>query len=80
MIALLWALIAPLPMTAMAQSGIDSGVITDQSASTAQLAIDEVLARIEATHFLFRATEIELSKAQAKILKSLRAWEPKDKK
>jgi hypothetical protein len=36
-----------------------------------------VLARIELTHPLLRATGVERTQARAKILKALGAWEPK---
>jgi outer membrane protein TolC len=41
------------------------------------LTIEEVLARIELTHPLLRATGLYRAEARAKVLKSLGAWEPK---
>jgi outer membrane protein TolC len=43
---------------------------------TAPLTIEEVLARIELTHPLLKATGVERKQARAKILKALGAWEP----
>lgn len=48
-----------------------------QSTRTAPLTIEEVLARIELTHPLLRATGLERTRARAKVLKALGAWEPK---
>lgn len=76
MITLLWALILPLPMTTMAQSVIDSHVVKAQSTRSALSTIDEVLARIELTYPLLRATGVERTEARAKILKNFRAWKP----
>jgi outer membrane protein TolC len=48
-----------------------------QSTRSAPLTIEEVLARIELTHPLLRATGLEREQARAKVLKALGAWEPK---
>ena len=66
-----------VPVTALAQPVLDSSVVQAQSARTAPLTIEEVLARIELTHPLLRATGLERTQARAKILKALGAWEPK---
>ncbi len=76
MIALLLAILTLLPMTALAEPRIDSSAVQAQSTRTALLTIDEVLARIELTHPLLQATGAERTKARAKILKALGAWEP----
>ena len=76
MIALVLALVTLLPMTALAEPVIDSRTVQAQSTRTAPLTIDEVLARIELTHPLLQATGAERTKARAKILKALAAWEP----
>jgi outer membrane protein TolC len=75
-IALVLALVTLLPMTALAEPVSDSKAGQAQSTRTAPLTIDEVLARIELTHPLLRATGAERQKARAKILKALGAWEP----
>ncbi len=81
MIALLFIMLVLLPVTTMAESGtapvIDHGTVQAQSTRTEALTIDEVLARIELTHPLLRATGVERMQARAKILKALGAWEPK---
>ncbi|MGQ0554721.1 MAG: TolC family protein [Nitrospiraceae bacterium] len=79
MIALVLALVALLPMTALAEPVHDSSALKAQSARTAPLSISEVLARIELTHPLLQATGAERMKARAKILKALGAWEPQFK-
>jgi len=79
MIALVLAVVTLLPMTALAEPVIDSRAVQAQSTRTAPLTIGEVLARIELTHPLLRAMGAERSKARAKILKALGAWEPKVK-
>ena len=56
---------------------LDSSVLQAQSTRTAPLTIEEVLARIELTHPLLKATGLERAQARAKILKALGAWEPK---
>ena len=79
MIALVLAILALLPMTALAEPVIDSSAVQAQSARTAPLGISEVLARIELTHPLLQAMGAERTKARAKILKALGAWEPQIK-
>ncbi len=79
MVALVLALVVILPMTAMAEPVIDSGSMKAQSTRTEPLTIGEVLARIELTHPLLQATGAERTKARAKILKALGAWEPQVK-
>jgi len=76
MVALVLALVAILPMTAMAEPVIDSSAVKALSTRTEPLSIGEVLARIELTHPLLRAAGAERTKARAKILKALAAWEP----
>jgi len=66
-----------VPATALADPVIDSSVVQAQSTRTAPLTIEEVLARIELTHPLLKATGLERAQARAKILKALGAWEPK---
>jgi outer membrane protein TolC len=63
--------------TALAGPVHDSSAVKAQAARTAPLTIEEVLARIELTHPLLRATGLERTQARAKILKALGAWEPK---
>jgi outer membrane protein TolC len=81
MIALLFVILGLLPVTTMAEPGaapvIDHSAVKAQSTRTEPLTIDEVLARIELTHPLLRATGVERMQARAKILKALSAWEPK---
>ncbi|MBH0209664.1 MAG: hypothetical protein HP495_14330, partial [Nitrospira sp.] len=79
MIALVLALLALLPMTALAEPVSDSKTVQTQSARTEPLGISEVLSRIELTHPLLRAMGAERQKARAKILKALGAWEPQVK-
>ncbi|HEU5091314.1 MAG TPA: hypothetical protein VFT30_01430, partial [Nitrospira sp.] len=79
MIALVLAMVTLLPMTALAEPIQDSSALNAQSTRTAPLTIGEVLARIELTHPLLRAMGAERSKARAKILKALGAWEPQIK-
>jgi outer membrane protein TolC len=62
--------------TALAGPVHDSSAVKAQAARTAPLTIEEVLARIELTHPLLRATGLERTQARAKILKALGAWEP----
>ena len=76
MIALVLALATLLPMTALAEPVSDSKTTRTQSARTEPLTIGEVLARIELTHPLLRATGAERAKARGRILKALSAWEP----
>lgn len=66
-----------VPAIALAESVIDSRAVQVQSTRTAPLTIEEVLARIELTHPLLRATGLERAQARAKILKAMGAWEPK---
>ncbi|MCS6897168.1 MAG: hypothetical protein NZM29_04280, partial [Nitrospira sp.] len=76
MIALLLVVLILWPMIALAEpvSNTRSGQV--QATRTAPLTIEEVLARIELTHPLLKATGAERMKARAKILKALGAWEP----
>jgi outer membrane protein TolC len=76
MIALVLAIVILLPMTALAEPMMDSRAVQTQATRTAPLTIDEVLARIELTHPLLQAAGAERTKARAKILKALAAWEP----
>src|SRR5574337_839736 len=66
-----------VPATALAESVIDSSAVQTQSTRTAPLTIEEVLARIELTHPLLRATGLDRAQARAKVLKALGAWEPR---
>jgi outer membrane protein TolC len=66
-----------VPVAVFAQPVHDSSVLKAQSARTEPLTISEVLARIELTHPLLRATGLERVQARAKVLKALGAWEPK---
>ena len=77
MILLLLFSLMIMPVTAVAEPTHDSSVLKAQSARTAPLTIEEVLARIELTHPLLRATGLERAQARAKVLKALAAWEPK---
>jgi len=77
MAALLFVILTLLPVTALAQPVHDASALKAQSTRTAALTIEEVLARIELTHPLLRATGLERTQARAKMLKSLGAWEPK---
>jgi hypothetical protein len=77
LILLLLVSLMMVPVTAVAQPVHDSSALKTQSARTAPLTIEEVLARIELTHPLLRATGLERAQARAKILKALGAWEPK---
>ena len=79
MVALLLMLLMVVPVTSMAEPVIDSSALNAQSARTEPLTIGEVLARIELTHPLLRAQGAERTKARAKILKALSAWEPQVK-
>jgi outer membrane protein TolC len=79
MVALLLASLLFLPMTALAEPIPDSSAVKEQSTRTEPLTIGEVLARIELTHPLLQATGAERTKARAKILKALGAWEPQFK-
>jgi len=67
-----------LPTMALAESSAtETSAPTASAVRTAPLTIEEVLARIELTHPLLRATGLERAQARAKVLKSLGAWEPK---
>jgi outer membrane protein TolC len=66
-----------VPMTAAAEPYASASQPSDVSVRTAPLTIEEVLARIELTHPLLRATGLERAQARAKVLKALGAWEPK---
>ncbi|MBX3348250.1 MAG: TolC family protein [Nitrospira sp.] len=77
MTAFLLVILILLPMTTLAAPVHDSSALKAQSVRTELLTISEVLARIELTHPLLRATGVERMQARAKILKALGAWEPK---
>jgi outer membrane protein TolC len=67
-----------LPTMALAESStIEASATTASAVRTAPLTIEEVLAKIELTHPLLKATGLERAQARAKILKALGAWEPK---
>ena len=76
MAALLLLILILLPVATLAEPVIDSRAVQAQSTRTEPLTISEVLARIELTHPLLRATGVERMEARAKILKALGAWEP----
>jgi outer membrane protein TolC len=76
MAALVLMILILLPVTTLAEPVIDSSTVRAQSTRTEPLTISEVLARIELTHPLLRATGVERMQARAKILKALGAWEP----
>jgi outer membrane protein TolC len=76
MAALVFLILILLPVTTLAEPVHDSSVLKVRSTSTEPLTIGEVLARIELTHPLLRATGVERAQARAKILKALGAWEP----
>lgn len=76
MAALLLIILILFPVTTMAEPVHDSSAVNAQSARSEPLTISEVLARIELTHPLLRATGVERMQARAKILKALGAWEP----
>ncbi|NOU09797.1 MAG: TolC family protein [Nitrospira sp.] len=76
MAALLLVILILLPVATVAGPVHDSSVLKAQSARTEPLTISEVLARIELTHPLLRATGVDRMQARAKILKALGAWEP----
>ena len=79
MIFLLLFSLMMVPAIALGEPVLDSSVMQAQSTRTAPLTIEEVLARIELTHPLLRATGLERAQARAKVLKALGAWEPKFK-
>lgn len=77
MILLLLISLMIVPAAAVAEPHAVAGSPSAEPVRTAPLTIEEVLARIELTHPLLRATGLERSQARAKILKALGAWEPK---
>ncbi len=77
MITLLVALLVWLPVTVLADTSAVMGPQSSTPVRTAPLTIEEVLARIELTHPLLRASGLERAQARAKVLKALGAWEPK---
>jgi outer membrane protein TolC len=79
MAALLFLILILIPVATLAGPVHDSSALKAQSARTEPLSISEVLARIELTHPLLRATGVERMEARAKILKALGAWEPQFK-
>ncbi|MBS0164934.1 MAG: TolC family protein [Nitrospira sp.] len=79
MAALLFLILILIPVVTLAEPVHDSSALKAQSSRTEPLTISEVLARIELTHPLLRATGVERIEARAKILKALGAWEPKFK-
>jgi len=66
-----------VPATVMAESHGMASLSSAESLRTAPLTIEEVLARIELTHPLLRATGLERAQARAKVLKALGTWEPR---
>ncbi|MBI5673602.1 MAG: hypothetical protein HZC50_10265, partial [Nitrospirae bacterium] len=74
MILLLLFSLMMVPAAALADPVFDSSVPQAQSTRTAPLTIEEVLARIELTHPLLKATGLERAQARAKVLKALAAW------
>src|SRR5690348_18503510 len=76
MASLLLLILILLPVATLAEPVIHSRAVQAQSTRTEPLTISEVLARIELTHPLLRATGVERMEARAKILKALGAWEP----
>jgi outer membrane protein TolC len=76
MAALLLVILMVLPVATWAEPVPDSLALSGKSARTEPLTITEVLARIELTHPLLRASGTERAQARAKILKALGAWEP----
>ena len=75
---LVWVMLTLLPAMALAEpSTIENSAPTVSTARTVPLTIEEVLARIELTHPLLRATGLERANARAKVLKTLGAWEPR---
>ncbi|MFO0700048.1 MAG: TolC family protein [Nitrospira sp.] len=79
MVALWLALLLMFPTVTMAEPITDDSALKSVSSRTAPLTIGEVLARIELTHPLLQAMGAERTKARAKILKALGAWEPQIK-
>jgi len=78
-IILLVALFVSLPVAVLAEAPTDMGQSRSAQTRTAPLTIEEVLARIELTHPLLRATGLERAQARARILKALGPWEPRVK-
>jgi outer membrane protein TolC len=76
-ITLLVALLVWLPVTVLAEAPAVMGPPSPTLVRTTPLSIEEVLARIELTHPLLRATGLYRADARAKVLKALAAWEPK---
>ena len=78
LMTLVLVMLTLLPTMALAESStIEASATTTSAVRTAPLTIEEVLARIELTHPLLRATGLYRAEARAKVLKSLGAWEPK---
>lgn len=77
MIALLGVLLAWFPVMVLAEVPAVGDAPSVAGKRTAPLTIEEVLARIELTHPLLRASGLERAQARAKVLKALGAWEPK---
>ena len=76
MVALFLMFLLLLPVVTWAEPVSNSSPLTLESTRTEPLTIMEVLARIELTHPLLRATGVERAQARARILKALGAWEP----
>ena len=66
-----------VPAVVAAEPHAAASAPSAESIRTAPLTIEEVLARIELTHPLLRATGLERAQARAKVLKALGAWEPR---
>ncbi|MDH5726528.1 MAG: hypothetical protein OEY60_13755, partial [Nitrospira sp.] len=77
MILLLLISLMIVPAAVAAEPHASASAPSAESVRTAPLTIEEVLARIELTHPLLRATGLERSQARAKVLKALGAWEPR---
>jgi len=78
MMTLLLVILTLLPTMALAESStVEPSATTAPAERTAPLTIEEVLARIELTHPLLRATGLYRAEARAKVLKTLAAWEQK---
>ncbi|MGE0471198.1 MAG: TolC family protein [Nitrospira sp.] len=77
MILLLLISLMMVPATVAAEPHAVASAPSGESIRTAPLTIEEVLARIELTHPLLRATGLERTQARAKVLKALGAWEPR---
>ena len=74
MAALFLMILMLVPVVTWAEPGQDAIPLSMQSDRTEPLTITEVLARIELTHPLLRASGTERAQARAKILKALGAW------